>query len=225
MLSVVNSSCTGCHTPASGPLGDLDLTTDPYAALVGAASQYPGRTLVVAGDPAASFLMAKLEGTQAAAEGTVMPPNGALGAAELDLVRAWIQDGAADVCDDPTTGTGDGYHPVGWVAEDVHGLAAKLQEDTCVACHGSDLEGGVVGVSCDTCHPAGWRTECTFCHGGELTPGRRAAARHRRKLGPVHDQLLAARRPRHHRHPRGVRLRDVPPEAVRRAQRRALVPR
>jgi len=27
------------------------------------------------------------------------------------------------------------------------------------------LLGGIVGVSCETCHP-GWQTNCTFCHGG-----------------------------------------------------------
>jgi len=35
----------------------------------------------------------------------------------------------------------------------------------CQACHGADLLGGIVGVSCETCHP-GWQTDCTFCHAG-----------------------------------------------------------
>jgi hypothetical protein len=68
-------------------------------------------------------------------------------------------------------GDGGGHpertHPVGWAAANVHGLATKLQTETdCRGCHGPTLE-GAAGVSCDSCHPAGWREDCTFCHGGE----------------------------------------------------------
>ncbi|MFH1532132.1 MAG: CxxxxCH/CxxCH domain-containing protein [Pseudomonadota bacterium] len=35
----------------------------------------------------------------------------------------------------------------------------------CTICHGEDLLGGATGTSCDKCHP-GFRTHCTFCHGG-----------------------------------------------------------
>ena len=71
--------------------------------------------------------------------------------------------------DDGSVDTDAGYHPSGWSSPDVHGLAAKLQEQRCTDCHGETLEGGV-GLSCDTCHPTGWRTDCTFCHGGDETP-------------------------------------------------------
>lgn len=62
------------------------------------------------------------------------------------------------------------YHPVGWSAPAVHGIAAKFQEQDCQACHGADFppDGGTAGVSCDTCHDVAvsdWRTSCTFCHG------------------------------------------------------------
>lgn len=53
-------------------------------------------------------------------------------------------------------------------------MAAKHQDETCVACHGPDLKGGASGVSCDTCHSGAthesWRTNCTFCHGGIDNP-------------------------------------------------------
>lgn len=62
------------------------------------------------------------------------------------------------------------HHPEGFGLPDSHGPAAKAQEDTCVACHGEDLAGGTAEVSCDTCHVAGWRTDCTFCHGGTAEP-------------------------------------------------------
>lgn len=58
------------------------------------------------------------------------------------------------------------YHPAGWEAAAVHGIAAKTQTQDCRTCHGADLQGGTSGVSCDSCHTPGWRTNCTFCHGG-----------------------------------------------------------
>ena len=60
----------------------------------------------------------------------------------------------------------EGQHPPGWEAATVHGAAAKLKEQVCTDCHGEDLTGGPGAVSCDTCHEAGWRTDCTYCHGG-----------------------------------------------------------
>ena len=58
------------------------------------------------------------------------------------------------------------YHPDGWSDPADHGMAAKYQDLECAGCHGDDLAGGSVGVSCDACHAAGWREDCTFCHGG-----------------------------------------------------------
>ncbi len=68
---------------------------------------------------------------------------------------------------DGSTWAEGGFHPAGWDAADDHGLAAKLQEQDCTTCHGSDLAGGTSGTSCDSCHVSGWRTDCTYCHGGE----------------------------------------------------------
>lgn len=66
---------------------------------------------------------------------------------------------------DDSTPTGR-HHPDGYQAGEVHGLAAKLQEEQCVSCHGEDLAGGTSGWSCDGCHAEGWRTDCVYCHGG-----------------------------------------------------------
>jgi predicted CxxxxCH...CXXCH cytochrome family protein len=60
----------------------------------------------------------------------------------------------------------EGGHASGWSSASVHGLAAKMQTLECADCHGASLTGGTSGISCDTCHPSGWRTDCTFCHGG-----------------------------------------------------------
>jgi len=57
-------------------------------------------------------------------------------------------------------------HPEGYAAMEKHGLTFdKFGIVTCNGCHGEDLEGGIVGVSCEQCHP-GFGTNCTFCHGG-----------------------------------------------------------
>lgn len=66
-------------------------------------------------------------------------------------------------------GEGEGetrYHPDGFASPDAHGLEAKLGVQACTDCHGADLTGEVGATSCDTCHEDGWRTDCTFCHGG-----------------------------------------------------------
>ncbi|RME24012.1 MAG: hypothetical protein D6798_12290 [Deltaproteobacteria bacterium] len=64
---------------------------------------------------------------------------------------------------------GDRFHPDGYDDPAVHGLEAKLNVQDCRDCHGADLAGGS-GLSCDSCHPEGWRTDCTFCHGGSSNP-------------------------------------------------------
>lgn len=96
----VFSNCTtrSCHGP-EGRKGGLELTPAvAYDQLVGAAANHPaaaarGRLRVVAGNPAASWLLEKLEGP-ATGEGGVMPPRGdRLPEAERALVRAWIAAG------------------------------------------------------------------------------------------------------------------------------------
>ncbi len=60
------------------------------------------------------------------------------------------------------------YHPQGWATPesgDFHGDEAKQALAACTACHGADLAGGSVQVSCEACH-GGFKTRCTFCHGG-----------------------------------------------------------
>jgi len=99
--AVFTPSCAtaGCHTgPASNglPTGlDLSDADASFASLVNAMSQQSaGATLVVPGDPDASYLVQKIEGS--AAVGTVMPPppRTPLGADALAAIRQWITDGA-----------------------------------------------------------------------------------------------------------------------------------
>jgi hypothetical protein len=59
-----------------------------------------------------------------------------------------------------------GTHPVPYPT---HLIDALQGLQACAWCHGSDLNGGVTGRSCNACHGdlgfADWRTNCTFCHG------------------------------------------------------------
>jgi predicted CxxxxCH...CXXCH cytochrome family protein len=92
-------------------------------------------------------------------------------------------------------------HAEGWGAPAAHGPAANRELARCRDCHGGDLTGGAVGVSCDTCHDPSWRSSCTFCHGdpnragaelaraappagveGETSPADRAVGAHRAHL-------------------------------------------
>ena len=73
------------------------------------------------------------------------------------------------VASDPGTDEGNGtYHPQGWTdptSGTFHGDTAKQGIGACTGCHGANLDGGSVGISCENCH-SGFRTNCTFCHGG-----------------------------------------------------------
>jgi hypothetical protein len=103
---VLKPLCTGCHQPAfASTSGDLDLSGDGYAALVGvlakntaATSPPPGLLRVKAGDPDQSLLWLKLvtKSFNDPRYGSGMPQDrpGSLCQAVTDTVRAWIQGGA-----------------------------------------------------------------------------------------------------------------------------------
>lgn len=91
---VLVNSCgfSSCHGSGTGGL-TLDADTTP-GDLVGVESAaQPGSILVVAGDSEGSYLMQKLRGDSGIA-GNIMPPSGALDAAAVARVAAWIDAGA-----------------------------------------------------------------------------------------------------------------------------------
>jgi hypothetical protein len=59
------------------------------------------------------------------------------------------------------------HHEFGYGVSDVHPIDAKMNTEDCRECHGENLDGGTSRVSCDSCHLADWREDCTYCHGGE----------------------------------------------------------
>jgi len=94
---VLSPRCATCHDGASG----TPLTLSPesaYLELVGVAStQVPDLLLVAPSEPAASYLLSKLRGTQAqvGGSGDQMPPGGdALSEDEIAAIESWIASGA-----------------------------------------------------------------------------------------------------------------------------------
>jgi hypothetical protein len=95
--------CTTCHAGSSAPLG-LRLEADAaYAMLVNAPSaEVPGLLRIAPGNPDASYLIHKLEGT--ATVGGRMPLNGPpLPAETIAVIRQWISDGAPQSASLPAT--------------------------------------------------------------------------------------------------------------------------
>ncbi|HEY5755352.1 MAG TPA: hypothetical protein VIU34_05985 [Steroidobacter sp.] len=92
--NVFTPVCTGCHAGAAAPLGLRLEEGASYALLVNAPSvEVPELRRVQPGNPNASYLIQKLEGT--AARGGRMPLNQpALPAETIAVIRQWIADGA-----------------------------------------------------------------------------------------------------------------------------------
>ena len=105
---VIMPSCaitSSCHTPVGAAgAGGLDLSADPYAALVGvpannAKAKSEGKLRVKPGDAADSFMYIKLTLTTAGdpttTYGSPMPYNNpALPQEDIDGIKAWINAGA-----------------------------------------------------------------------------------------------------------------------------------
>ena len=95
---IITANCLGmaCHGGVK-PQGDLDLRAGSgYGDLVGVPSgECSNRLRVAAGDPASSYLLDKLNGTNLCL-GTPMPKAGqSLPPAQIDAITSWICHGAA----------------------------------------------------------------------------------------------------------------------------------
>jgi hypothetical protein len=100
--SIFTPACTGggCHSQVGmrGPAEGLELASAAasHRDLVGKPSaSCSGRTRVVPGDVASSYLMNKLTGV-GMCSGSKMPKGPGLSAAQIDQVRSWICNGAAN---------------------------------------------------------------------------------------------------------------------------------
>lgn len=93
--NVFTPACTGCHAGAGAPQGLRLDAANSATSLVGVAStEVPSLLRVAPGDPDASYLVRKLEGS--ATVGERMPLGGPfLDATTIGVIRQWIADGAA----------------------------------------------------------------------------------------------------------------------------------
>jgi hypothetical protein len=99
--NILTPRCLGsaCHSEGGG--SRLNLTEgQAWASLYQVPAEQPTLPLdqVEPGDPGSSYLMLKLLGTQASVGGCcqIMPPEGSLEAAELQVISDWIFSGAND---------------------------------------------------------------------------------------------------------------------------------
>ena len=92
--NVFTPICTQCHIGAQAPVGLRLDAESSYAMLVNTPSgEVPGLRRVQPGNPDASYLIQKLQGT--AAVGARMPLNNpALPQSTIDIIRQWIANGA-----------------------------------------------------------------------------------------------------------------------------------
>jgi hypothetical protein len=92
--NVFTPVCTRCHAGATAPRGLRLDAGNSYALLVGVASgEVPTVQRVQPGNPAASYLIQKLEGT--ATVGARMPLGGPfLPQSTIDIISTWIRNGA-----------------------------------------------------------------------------------------------------------------------------------
>ena len=79
-----------------------------------------------------------------------------------------------DACHPCGKKSADG-HAVPWMQTadlGFHAYSANRGLGECQLCHGPTLDGlgGTTSVSCAQCHGAGWKTDCTMCHGGTDGP-------------------------------------------------------
>nr|AMK59267.1 hypothetical protein Saro_3541 [uncultured bacterium UPO47] len=100
---ILDRHCVACHLYES-PQGSLSLEAgDTWGATVGVASSQAPLPRITPGDPARSYLVHKLRGTQArvGGSGAAMPFNADTGSSglpreELELIERWIRAGAPD---------------------------------------------------------------------------------------------------------------------------------
>lgn len=99
-IFTANCAFSGCHGSVSPQLGQNLSAGRAYASIVGVPSaEVPALDRVEPSDPDASYLVHKIQGTQASVGGFGgrMPLGaGALPADEIQLIRAWIAAGALD---------------------------------------------------------------------------------------------------------------------------------
>ncbi|UCG71503.1 MAG: Ig-like domain-containing protein [Chromatiales bacterium] len=167
----------GCHVGAAAPEG-LDLSEyASYALLVTIASnQVPALLRVAPGDPDASYLIQKLEGT--AAGGQRMPLSGPpfVPQSTTDVIRQWITDGALP-------GAGSGGPPTVVATDPADGAVLDQLPVEITATFTQDMDGTLVSNATVVLQRSGG--DGSFADGNEVTITPASVA-----LSPGNDRLL-----------------------------------
>ncbi|MCO6456247.1 MAG: DUF1549 domain-containing protein [Pirellulaceae bacterium] len=148
---LLQARCQGCHQPAKAQ-GEYDMTSFDRL-LAGGESQQPA---IVAGKPDESYLLELI--TPADGEAQMPKDRPPLAAAEIELIRAWIAQGAADDSPPSATVRYDQQHPPQYTvppvitsldfSPDGQLLAvAGFHEVLLHKADGSELVGRLVGMS------------------------------------------------------------------------------
>ncbi|MDC0722211.1 DUF5777 family beta-barrel protein [Nannocystis bainbridge] len=136
--AIFDDSCTACHDDGAD---EVSLAGSP-ARLTSVKSKATGKPLVVAGDPDASYLYAKIVGAKGIT-GDAMPPGDAMPAAQKKAIKDWIAGmkpasapaPAASPAPVPSASSGGGAGNK--KAADLEVKVRKLFDDKCSACHES----------------------------------------------------------------------------------------
>jgi hypothetical protein len=94
-----NCALSGCHAGATAQLGQNLSTGQTFQSVVNVPSVESGLLRVKAFEPDSSYLVHKVQGTHLSVGGSGgrMPLiGGPLSRTEIDLIRAWIAEGAQD---------------------------------------------------------------------------------------------------------------------------------
>ncbi|HSA24129.1 MAG TPA: CxxxxCH/CxxCH domain-containing protein, partial [Myxococcota bacterium] len=160
--------------PAELAWGDITQADGAQASWDGAtcAGTYCHGASLVEGGSLQDPTWTRVDGTQAACgtchglpPGGWHPTNDQCQVCHAEVIAAGYQFLAPELHIDGQV-QASGGHPLGYDSPLVHGTDALLGVMDCRTCHGQGLDGGGANQGCDQCHPAGWRTDCTFCHGG-----------------------------------------------------------
>jgi mono/diheme cytochrome c family protein len=94
---ILNKHCVQCHMVGT-ELGNFSLYPDPRGNMIGMQSTQCGLNLVEPGKPDQSYMLIKMLGAQATigGKGARMPWEYDLDKADIEAVRRWILQGAAD---------------------------------------------------------------------------------------------------------------------------------
>jgi hypothetical protein len=133
--------CTACHLGANAPQGLRLDAANSFALLVNVPSnEVPDILRVNPGNPDASYIVQKLQGTNAV--GARMPRGGPyLSQAQIDLVRAWIAAGALR----PAAVTADQLSVAATVPARAESSAGAVDRLTVI--FSSDLDTSLVGAA------------------------------------------------------------------------------